>query len=56
MLTGLIASSMGLVADSLDMLADGIVCALSLFAIGGGVSRKKMLLLQQAIFNCRWPF
>jgi Co/Zn/Cd efflux system component len=39
--TGFIAGSMGLVADSLDMLADSIVYALSLFAVGGTVSRKK---------------
>jgi len=32
---------MGLVADSLDMLADSIVYALALFAVGGAVSRKK---------------
>ncbi len=41
MLTGFIAGSMGLLADSLDMLADSIVYALSLFAVGGTVSRKK---------------
>ncbi len=41
MLTGFIAGSMGLVANSLDMLADSIVYALSLFAVGGTVSRKK---------------
>jgi Co/Zn/Cd efflux system component len=41
MLTGFIAGSMGLVADSLDMLADSTVYALSLFAVGGTVSRKK---------------
>jgi len=41
MLTGFIAGSMGLVADSLDMLADSIVYGLSLFAVGGTVSRKK---------------
>lgn len=41
MLTGFIAGSMGLVADSLDMLADSIVYSLSLFAVGGTVSRKK---------------
>ena len=41
MVTGFIAGSMGLVADSLDMLADSIVYALSLFAVGGTVSRKK---------------
>jgi len=41
MLTGFIAGSMGLVADSLDMLADSIVYSLSLFAVGGTISRKK---------------
>ena len=41
MTTGWISSSMGLIADSLDMLADSIVYALSLFAVGGAVSRKK---------------
>lgn len=41
MFTGFIAGSMGLVADSLDMLADSIVYALSLFAVGGTISRKK---------------
>ncbi|WP_175545922.1 cation transporter [Salegentibacter echinorum] len=39
--TGWISSSMGLIADSLDMLADSIVYALSLFAVGGAISRKK---------------
>ncbi|MFC0875330.1 cation transporter [Saccharicrinis sp. FJH2] len=39
--TGLISKSMGLVADSLDMLADSFVYALSLFAVGGTVVRKK---------------
>ncbi len=41
MLTGLIGGSMGLIADSLDMLADSIVYSLSLFAVGGTISRKK---------------
>lgn len=41
MTTGWISNSMGLIADSLDMLADSIVYALSLFAIGGTISRKK---------------
>jgi Co/Zn/Cd efflux system component len=41
MCTGFIAGSMGLVADSLDMLADSVVYGLSLFAVGGTVSRKK---------------
>jgi Co/Zn/Cd efflux system component len=39
--TGFVAGSMGLVADSLDMLADSIVYALSLFAAGGTLARKK---------------
>lgn len=41
MTTGWISRSMGLVADSLDMLADSIVYALSLFAVGAAISRKK---------------
>ena len=40
---GLFAGSMGLVADSLDMLADALVYALSLAAVGGSVLRKKRL-------------
>jgi len=40
MTTGLISRSMGLVADSLDMLADALVYGLSLFAVGGSMSRK----------------
>lgn len=42
-LTGFIAGSMGLVADSLDMLADSIVYGLSLYAVGGTLSRKKKI-------------
>jgi Co/Zn/Cd efflux system component len=34
---------MGLVADSLDMLADAIVYALSLYAVGHATSRKKQI-------------
>ena len=41
MTTGLISKSMGLVADSLDMLADSFVYAMSLFAVGGSLARKK---------------
>ncbi|MDR0811076.1 MAG: cation transporter [Paludibacter sp.] len=41
MLTGIVSKSMGLVADSLDMLADGIVYALALMAVGGTVARQK---------------
>lgn len=41
--TGFIARSMGLVADSLDMLADALVYALSLYAIGRAASSKKRI-------------
>lgn len=41
MTTGVISGSMGLVADSLDMLADSFVYAISLFAVGGTLTRKK---------------
>lgn len=40
MLFGIFSNSMGLIADSLDMLADSIVYALALFAVGGTVARK----------------
>ncbi len=40
---GLLSGSMGLVADSLDMLADAFVYALSLWAVGAVVSRKKRI-------------
>ncbi|NLR91429.1 cation transporter [Flammeovirga agarivorans] len=39
--TGVISKSMGLVADSLDMLADSFVYGISLFAVGGTLTRKK---------------
>lgn len=43
MATGIISKSMGLVADSLDMLADSFVYGMSLFAVGGTVSKKKQI-------------
>lgn len=43
MTTGLISGSMGLVADSLDMLADALVYAISLFAVGSTLARKKRI-------------
>ena len=43
MTTGLISKSMGLVADSLDMLADSLVYGISLFAVGGTLTRKKRI-------------
>jgi Co/Zn/Cd efflux system component len=51
MLTGCIAGSMGLVGDSLDMLADSIVYGLSLFAVGGTVSRKKNIAKAAGYFQ-----
>lgn len=43
MTTGIVSKSMGLVADSLDMLADSFVYGISLFAIGGTLTRKKRI-------------
>lgn len=40
---GILSHSMGLLADSLDMLADGIVYALSLWAVGQALTRKKSI-------------
>lgn len=42
-ITGWISKSMGLIADSLDMLADSFVYAISLFAVGGTLIRKKRI-------------
>lgn len=42
-ITGFISNSMGLVADSFDMLADSIVYALSLYAVGHIASQKKRI-------------
>ncbi len=51
MLAGFLAGSMGLVADSLDMLADSIVYALSLFAVGGTQARKKGIAAAAGYFQ-----
>lgn len=48
---GIIAGSMGLVADSLDMLADAIVYALSLWAVGAAVSRKRRVATISGYFQ-----
>lgn len=40
---GLLSDSMGLVADSLDMLSDSLVYALSLFAVGAVLAKKKQI-------------
>jgi len=50
-ITGLIAGSMGLIADGLDMLADCLVFALSLFAVGGTISRKKNVAKASGYFQ-----
>lgn len=51
MSTGFVSNSMGLVADSLDMLADSFVYALSLFAVGAAVSRKKRVAMISGYFQ-----
>lgn len=40
-LVGLVAQSIALIADSLDMLADAVVYALSLYAVGRSEGRKR---------------
>lgn len=40
---GMLSQSMGLTGDSLDMLADGLVYALALYAAGGPAIRKKQI-------------
>lgn len=51
MATGIISKSMGLIADSLDMLADSFVYALSLFAVGGSMLRKKKIATVAGYFQ-----
>jgi Co/Zn/Cd efflux system component len=51
MTTGLISGSMGLVADSLDMLADAFVYAISLFAVGASLARKKRIATLAGYFQ-----
>jgi len=51
MTTGLISNSMGLVADSLDMLADSFVYAISLFAVGATIYRKKRIATLAGYFQ-----
>ena len=53
---GLISGSMGLVADSLDMLADAFVYAISLFAVGGTVARKKNIARLAGYFQITLAF
>jgi Co/Zn/Cd efflux system component len=49
--TGFVSKSMGLVADSLDMLADSFVYAMSLFAVGGTLTRKKRIAQLAGFFQ-----
>ena len=56
MSTGIISRSMGLVADSLDMLADALVYALSLWAVGAAVSRKKRVATLSGYFQAVLAF
>jgi Co/Zn/Cd efflux system component len=49
--TGFFSHSMGLVADSLDMMADGIVYGLALFAVGGTVMLKKNIARTSGYFQ-----
>lgn len=51
LLTGFLSHSMGLLADSLDMMADGIVYGLALFAVGGTVARKKNIAKTSGFFQ-----
>ena len=48
---GLLAGSMGLGADSLDMLADAVVYALSLAAVGGTAGRKQRIARWSGYFQ-----
>ncbi|MFP4329137.1 MAG: cation transporter [Spirochaetaceae bacterium] len=51
MTTGVLAGSMGLVADSLDMLADAVVYALSLWAVGAALRRKRRVATMAGYFQ-----
>lgn len=51
MVFGLISQSMGLVADSLDMLADSFVYGISIFAVGGTLTRKKRIATLAGYFQ-----
>lgn len=51
MTSGIISKSMGLVADSLDMLADSFVYGISLFAVGGTLTRKKRIARSAGYFQ-----
>ncbi len=50
-IAGFNSHSMGLVADGLDMLADSLVYALALFAVGGSLIRKKKIARAAGYFQ-----
>ena len=56
MTTGIISRSMGLVADSLDMLADSLVYALSIWAVGSSLIRKKKVARMSGYFQLLLAF
>ncbi len=56
MATGLISRSMGLVADSLDMLADSFVYGISLFVVGGTLTKKKNIAKLAGYFQITLAF
>ena len=49
--TGILSESMGLVADGLDMLADSIIYAMALFAVGSTAVRKKNIAAAAGYFQ-----
>lgn len=51
MAVGLFSQSAGLIADSLDMLADAFVYALSLYAVGGAIVRKRSVARLSGYFQ-----
>jgi cation diffusion facilitator family transporter len=51
LVSGWLANSMGLIADSFDMLTDGLIYALALFAVGSSVIRKKRVARFAGIFQ-----
>lgn len=53
---GIISNSMGLVADSLDMLADAFVYGISLYAVGGTITRKKNIAKLAGYFQITLAF
>jgi Co/Zn/Cd efflux system component len=51
LVSGCLANSMGLIADSFDMLTDGLIYGLALFAVGSSMVRKKRVALFAGYFQ-----